>query len=266
MTGATVFSGIGAPEVGIPYVEWKWNAEIEKFPSSVLASRWPHVPNLGDVTAADFINRAQSFGAIDILVGGFPCQAFSVAGLRKSLSDDRGNLSLRFVEIIDAINPRVFVGENVPGWLSTSDNAFGCFLGALAGADAPLVPARGQRWTDAGMVVGPRRRLAWRILDAQYFGVAQRRERVFVVGCPLDGEDPAEVLLECESLRRYPPTRRKAGQGITHEVANSLVSSGRGVERGGGFQGPRSNRRLLRGGELSSDRCIDDAILARLAP
>ncbi len=118
--------------------------------------------------------------------------------------------------------------ENVPGVLSTTDNAFGCFLAALSGADAPLVPPKSIRhrwkrdkngteffgWTDAGLVVGPRRAAAWRVLDSQYFGLAQRRERVFVVASPLDGPDPAEILLEQEGLRRDSPPRREARQDV----------------------------------------------------
>lgn len=149
MTGATLCSGIGAPETAMPWIDWRWCAEVEKFPSAVLAARHGHM-NLGDITAPDFIERAQAMGPIDLLVAGTPCQAFSVAGLRRSLEDDRGNLTLRFVEIVNAIEPRFTLWENVPGVLSTADNAFGCFLAGMVGADSALVPARGQRWTDAG--------------------------------------------------------------------------------------------------------------------
>ena len=117
--------------------------------------------------------------APDILVGGTPCQAFSVAGLRGSLADERGNLTLVLIRILDAIDfirtrngqpPCILVWENVPGVLNTKDNAFGCFLGGLAGESLPLEPA-GKKWTNAGAVFGPAREIAWRILDAQYFRV-----------------------------------------------------------------------------------------------
>lgn len=121
-------SGILAPEQAMPWVDWKWCAEIEPFPCSLIAGRHPNIPNIGDITAVDFVSRAMP---VDLLVAGTPCQAFSVAGLRKSLRDHRGNLTLRFVEVVHAIRPRVTVWENVPGVLSTDDNAFGCFLAGL---------------------------------------------------------------------------------------------------------------------------------------
>lgn len=220
----------------MPWIDWRWCAEVEKFPSAVLAARHGHL-NLGDITAPDFIERARALGPLDLLVAGTPCQAFSVAGLRRSLDDDRGNLTLRFVEIVNAIEPRFTLWENVPGVLSTRDNAFGCFLAGMVGADSTLVPARGQRWTDAGVVAGPKGNAAWRVLDAQYFNLAQRRERVFVVRCPRNGADPAEVLFEREGVQRNSPPRREAREGIAHATAPSLTSSGRGVERGGDSRG-----------------------------
>lgn len=143
MRGATMFSGIGAPEVAMPWVEWLWCAEIEKFPSAVLAHRHPQIQNLGDVTATDFIDLAKAFGELDLLVAGSPCQAFSIAGLRRSLEDERGNLTLRLVEVVHAIEPRYLLWENVPGVLSTDDNAFGCFLGGLVGDSEAVVPGGG---------------------------------------------------------------------------------------------------------------------------
>lgn len=140
MTGATICSGIGSPETAMPWVNWSWSAEVEKFPSAVLTARHPQSVNLGDITQPDFIERAVAHGPLDILVAGTPCQAFSVAGNRQSLDDARGNLTLRFVEIVNAIDPRSVLWENVPGVLSTKDNAFGCFLGALAGSGTALVP------------------------------------------------------------------------------------------------------------------------------
>lgn len=158
----------------------------------------PGMPvNLGDMSMVDF---TQFRGLVDIVVGGSPCQAFSLAGLRQSLADQRGNLSLQFVRSFhEAATPWVFA-ENVPGWLSTADNAFGCFLGALVGAAAPLPPpGGGTRWGSAGVVSGPLYRAAWRVLDAQGF-VPQRRRRVLLVGARADlGGNPFRVLCETEA-------------------------------------------------------------------
>ena len=225
-------SGIGAPETAAPGVQWLWSAEVERFPSRVLADRHLGSMNLGDITTADFIDKARAFGHLNLLVAGTPCQAFSVAGHRRSLEDARGNLTLRFVEVVDAIEPDAVLWENVPGVLSTADNAFGCFLAALVGADDAIVPERG--WTNAGMVSGPRRNAAWRVLDAQYFGLAQRRKRVFVVACPRNGADPREILFECEGVPRHSPPRREAGQGTAADAAECA---------GIGFEvGPRGGR------------------------
>ena len=196
----SMFSGIEAASVAWRPLGWECLAvaEIEPFPSAVLAYHYPDVPNLGDITKA---NWGQYKGKCDVVIGGPPCQAFSVAGLRRSLQDGRGSLSLKFIKAIDAIGPQWVIAENVPGWLSTKDNAFGCFLAGIVGADAPLVsPLKRGRWVNAGMVIGPKRTAAWRIFDAQYFGLAQRRRRVFVVASPRNGANPAAVLFERQSL------------------------------------------------------------------
>jgi DNA (cytosine-5)-methyltransferase 1 len=225
-------------------VAWErlgWQAafysEVDPFCCALLEHYYPGVPNLGDMTKID---GAEWRGKIDVLVGGTPCQAFSVAGQRASLDDARGNLTLRFVELAHAIDPRYVVWENVPGVLSTKDNAFGCFLGGLVGADAPLIPGNGQRWTDAGMVAGPIRTAAWRILDAQYFRLAQRRRRVFVVSCRTgDGINPGAVLFEPDSVRRDHAPSRETGQGATGTLA-ARTRGGGGLgtdfDLGGGVQ------------------------------
>lgn len=218
MKAASCFSGIGAPELGGPQFDWVWCAEVEKFPSAVLAERFPHSVNLGDVTADDFLQRASAFGPLDLLVGGPPCQDFSVAGLRAGVAGDRGNLSLRFMEIAHAIRPRNLLVENVPGWLNMPDNAFGSFLGGLVGADDALRSPLDGKWPSAGMVAGPRARAAWRVFDAQYFGVAQRRRRVFVVADFGEGADPAAVLFERQGVSGNSPPRREAGQGTAGDA------------------------------------------------
>lgn len=230
MRAATCFSGIGAPETAMPDWRWFWSAEVEPFPAAVHAARHPGAVNLGDVLADDFLQRVTGHGPIDVLVGGPPCQAFSIAGARGSLSDPRGNLSLRWVQIIHAVDPVWSVTENVPGWLSTGDNAFGCFLGAIVGHDAELrSPLDGGRWPDAGMVAGPGARAAWRVLDAQHFGVPQRRRRVFVVASSRAWADPASVLFEPKGMRRHP----EAGREARERVASPLAA---GSPRGSGYR------------------------------
>ena len=213
MRYGSLCSGIEAASVAWEPLGWQptWFAEIEPFPCAVLSHHWPHIPNHGDMTQLVGKILNGTVEAPDILVGGTPCQAFSVAGLRGSLDDERGNLTLVLIRILDAIDfirarngqpPCILVWENVPGVLNTKDNAFGCFLGGLAGEDMPLEPA-GQKWTNAGCVLGHKRRIAWHILDAQYFGVPQRRRRVFVVSSA-GSADPAEILFERQSQAGHP--------------------------------------------------------------
>ncbi|HFH4189189.1 TPA: DNA cytosine methyltransferase [Pseudomonas aeruginosa] len=222
ITYGSVCSGIEAASVAWHMLGFRasWFAEIEPFPSAVLAHRWPAVPNLGDMTK---LAREVLLGIIAaplILVGGTPCQDFSVAGMRAGLAGERGALTMKFVELADAIDhvrpdgdECVVVWENVPGVLSDKGNAFGNFLAALVGESEALEPS-GPRWTNAGCVYGPRRAAAWRVLDAQYFGLAQRRKRVFVVASARADFDPAAVLLEREGLRRDHPPRRGEGQDL----------------------------------------------------
>ena len=247
MRFGSVCSGIEAASVAWHPLGWRaaWLAEIEPFPSAVLKHHYPEVPNLGDMTTLPARICSGEVEAPDLFCGGTPCQAFSVAGLRRSLDDARGNLSLIFCEIADAIDAVRLAGgkpasivfwENVPGVLSTADNAFGCFLAGLAGEDEPLVPA-GDKWTDAGCVFGPKRAVAWRVLNAEHFALAQRRKRVFVIASARDGFDPAAVLFEWEGVRRDTPPSREAGKGTAHDTAPCLTSSGRGVGRTGDTRG-----------------------------
>ena len=241
MRFGSVCSGIEAASVAWHPLGWKaaWLSEIEPFPSAVLAHHYPDVPNLGDMTTLPERILSGEVEAPDLFCGGTPCQAFSVAGLRNSLEDARGNLSLTFVGIANAIDhvrsvrsdaPGIIFWENVPGVLSTKDNAFGCFLGALAGEDDPIVPS-GEKWTNAGCVYGPQRAVAWRVLDAQYFGVAQRRKRVFVVASARADFDPAAVLFEFNGLRRDTAPSRQTGQAIAPCVTNGHPFSRTGNER-----------------------------------
>ncbi|HDR2612799.1 TPA: phage N-6-adenine-methyltransferase [Enterobacter ludwigii] len=228
MKYGSVCSGIEAASKAWEPLGWKpaWFSEIEPFPSAVLAHHWPEVSNLGDMTKIADAVRAGDVEAPDVLVGGTPCQAFSIAGLREGLSDERGQLTLSYVELANAIDAKrrergepeaIIVWENVPGVLSSKDNAFGCFLAGLAGESSELQPTGG-KWTHAGCVSGPERVIAWRVLDAQFFGVAQRRRRVFVVASARKGFDPAAVLFELDSVRRDSAPRRESQPEITRNA------------------------------------------------
>ncbi|ECQ4801901.1 Dam family site-specific DNA-(adenine-N6)-methyltransferase [Salmonella enterica] len=241
MRYGSVCSGIEAASVAWESLGWQpaWFAEIEAFPSAVLATHWPDVTNLGDMTGIATTVRGGEVEAPDVLVGGTPCQAFSIAGLRNGLADKRGQLSLSYVELANAIDDKrrergeeeaIIVWENVPGVLSSKDNAFGCFIGALAGESCELQPAGG-KWSNAGCVYGPSRIVAWRVLDAQFFGVAQRRRRVFVVASARKEFDPAEVLFEFDSLRRDTQPRREPQTAVT-------TDTGSGIEGGSHWDNP----------------------------
>ena len=230
MKFGSVCSGIEAASVAWHPLGWTaaWLSEIEPFPCAVLKHHYPDVPNHGDMTLLPEKILSGQVEAPDLFCGGTPCQAFSVAGLRNSLDDARGNLSLTFVGIANAIDhvrslrgdaPAIVFWENVPGVLNTKDNAFGCFLGALAGESDPIT-APGERWSNAGCVFGPQRTVAWRVLDAQYFGVAQRRRRVFIVASARDDINPAEILFEFDGLRRDIAQSRKEGQEIAGTTAS----------------------------------------------
>jgi DNA (cytosine-5)-methyltransferase 1 len=190
----SVCSGVEAASVAWHPLGWEPVAfsEIEPFPSAVLAHHYPNVPNVGDMTKYKEWNLNES---IDLLVGGTPCQSFSVAGLRKGLDDPRGNLMLTYLGIADHYKPKWLVWENVPGVLSSNGGRdFGSFLGALAEL---------------------RYGFAYRVLDAQYFGVPQRRRRVFVVAHLGDWRPAAAVLFERESLLGNPKKGGRAGTRVT---------------------------------------------------
>lgn len=210
-----VCSGISAPAVAWQHLGWDWafEAEIEKFPSAVLHYRRPDVPNRGDILKF----QEWPHDSIDLLVGGTPCQSFSVAGLRKGLDDPRGNLALTFIALVARYKPRWVVWENVPGVLSSGGGRdFEAFIRGMA---------------EVGYFG------AWRVLDAQWFGVAQRRRRVFAVFCPGDWRPAAAVLFEPESLRGDSAPSREAREGFTHSLAPSLGASGRGFSRAGETRG-----------------------------
>ena len=200
----SVCSGIEAATVAWHPLGWEpvGFSEIEPFPSAVLAHHYPHVPNFGDMTK--FLEWKDA--TIDVLVGGTPCQSFSVAGLRKGLADPRGNLMLTFLGIAGRYKPKWIVWENVPGVLSSNGGRdFGTFLTALG--------ELGYGW-------------AYRVLDAQWFGVAQRRRRVFVVGCLGDQRSAAKVLFESESVCRDSAPSREKREEVAPTVTASLGTGG----------------------------------------
>lgn len=275
MRFGSVCSGIEAASVAWNPLGWEaaWFSEIEPFPCALLAHHYPNVPNLGDMTTIAPRILSGEVEAPDILCGGTPCQAFSVAGLRKSLDDARGNLSLVFCELANAIDsarslrglpPAIVFWENVPGVLNTKDNAFGCFLAGLARLDVPIeVP--GGKWGGAGYVLTGKRAVAWRTLDAQYFGVPQRRRRVFVVASARDGFDPCQVLFERAGVQRNPAPVGTPGKapavfaegsfGAFRTSATASTCRASGGSLGGGSEN------LVLSNEDNSKHVINDSLL-----
>jgi DNA (cytosine-5)-methyltransferase 1 len=206
MRYASVCDGIGAAHVAWQPLGWEcaWTSEIEPFPAAVVDHHWK-LKNLGDMTKLTE-EMLDEHGSIDLLVGGTPCQSFSVAGLRGGLADPRGNLALRFVQLAAVMQPKWIVWENVPGVLSSGKGRdFGTFLGALGELGYGF---------------------AYRVLDAQWFGVAQRRRRVFVVGHLGDWRRAAAVLFERESVFGNPPTRGAKGQGTARRSQSGADTCG----------------------------------------
>ena len=202
----SICSGIEAASVAWHDLQWQavGVSEIEPFPCAVLQHRFPTVPNFGDMTT--HANWNIEPGSVDLVVGGTPCQSFSVAGLRAGMADPRGNLALTFLAIVDRLRPEWVVWENVPGVLSSNGGRdFGAFLGALVELGYGF---------------------AYRILDAQHFGVAQRRRRVFVVANATDWRRAATVLLEPEGLRGDPAPRRPSGEGTAASADRSAETVG----------------------------------------
>ncbi|WP_270557874.1 DNA cytosine methyltransferase [Bifidobacterium pseudocatenulatum] len=206
----SLFSGIEAATVAWHQLGWKpiAYAEIEPFPKAVLRQHYPEVPDLGDVTKVDW---KQYHHAADVVVGGSPCQAFSIAGLRKALDDPRGQLMLEYLRACAEIDPEWIVWENVPGVLSAEHGrAFQSLLEAVA-----------ELWPDGGA--------AWRVLDAQFFGVAQRRERVFLVVNTRDWRRAAPVLFERESLCWDHQSSREKRKSLAGGTAGGVGNADSGI-------------------------------------
>lgn len=200
----SIFSGVEAATLAWKPLGWEPVAfsEIEPFPCAVLAERWPDVPNLGDITKIDW--KEEIDGAIDLVVGGSPCQSFSVAGKREGLKGASG-LMFEYIRCVQELRPRWFLWENVPGALTSEDGgAFGQLL---------------REMDELGYS------LAWRVLDAQFFGVAQRRRRLFLVG-HLGAESPAEVLFEPDCLSGNPQSSREKRKELARRAGRSAACAG----------------------------------------
>jgi DNA (cytosine-5)-methyltransferase 1 len=229
MRYGSICSGIEAATVAWHGLGWEpaFFSEIDNFPRAVLQHHYPDVPLHGDFTTIN----GDEYGHIDLLVGGTPCQDFSIAGLRAGLAGERGNLTLEFARLVDRMRPQWIVWENVPGVLSIDGGrAFGSFLGALAEIGYGF---------------------AYRILDAQYFGVPQRRRRVFVVGYFGDWRRAAAVLFERESLLGNPAPRREAGKGVAPilEAGARTGKSTTDVRAGSGIGNPGDPMFTLQAGK-----------------
>ena len=241
-----LFAGAGGMSLGLETAGWHCagHAEIEKFPRAILAHRWPDTPLLGDVTQL----TGEQIGPVTLLSGGSPCQDLSIAGKRAGMTEDSGTRSSLFFEqmrLWHESHAPYCLWENVLGAFSSNHGRdFAAVLSAFVGtdllADGAIHPDRtGKfRWKSAGVASGPTGVAAWRVLDAQYFGVPQRRRRVFVLGTRTGGVDPAEVLALSESVRGDSQTRRTTRQGTpdatprrTYAIRGT-IASGRSAESG----------------------------------
>lgn len=207
-----------------------WLSEIADFQSRFLATRFPDVPNLGDMNDIPQMIAEEKIGIPDFLCGGTPCQAFSLAGWRNGINDARGQLTLKYIDIVDAIDVKrfekglgrsVFFWENVEGALTDKTNAFGCFLAGLAGLDDPICV---KRWTSSGILYGKDRNIAWRVMDAKYFGLPQQRKRVYVLG---GGKDfhPEVILFEKGNLMADPLKPQSKSQASFFDSPQSEIPS-----------------------------------------
>lgn len=211
----SICSGIEAASVAWEPLgmKFEWFSEIADFPSRVLAEKYPNIQNLGDMNNIPDKIESGEIVAPDLICGGTPCQAFSLAGWKNGLNDDRGNLTLRFVDIVDSNDKKrqeegkdssIVFWENVEGVLTDKTNAFGCLVCSLAGFDDVIEL---KRWPNAGVIHGVKRNVAWRVLDAKYFGLPQQRRRLYLMA---GGKNffPENVLFEyhTEALEDYPST------------------------------------------------------------
>lgn len=211
----SICSGIEAASVAWKPLGFKfeWFSEIADFPSEVLKHRYPNVPNVGDMNNIPMALRDGEIELVDLICGGTPCQAFSLAGWKNGLNDDRGNLTMTFVDIVESndferkkngLNKSIVFWENVEGVLTDKTNAFGSLISSLAGLSCTIEK---KKWPNAGILRGPKRNVAWRVLDAKFFGVPQQRKRLYLLA---GGKEfyPENILFEIhkDELQLYPET------------------------------------------------------------
>ena len=237
-----------------------WLSEIAEYPTRFLASQYPDHPNLGDMTNIPNRIIEGEIPVPDLLVGGTPCQAFSLAGWRNGVNDERGQLTLRYIDIIDAIDAKraeqglgraIFFWENVEGALTDKTNAFGCFLAGLAGLEEPVQVSK---LKSAGVLHGPNRNIAWRVLDAKYFGVPQQRKRVYVLGGGVDFH-PENVLFEMGGRFQDPyKLRDSQPQAVMDLFGEAESEINQDVIR--------PLRRNINGHDIEVFRCYSDCLYA----
>ena len=221
ITFGSVCSGIEAAQLAFnPFgLKQVWSSEIAEFPSKVLDFHYPNIPNVGDMSKLPNLILNKKYSAPDVFCGGTPCQAFSLAGWKNGLSDERGQLTMTFIEIANAIDkirvaenkkPSIILWENVEGVLNDKTNAFGNFIAGLAGYDEELYISK---WTRSGFIFGKTRNVAWRVIDAKYFGLPQQRKRLYVLA---GGKNfrPDRLLFEFDNKNielhiKNNPTKRK---------------------------------------------------------
>jgi len=217
-TVGSVCSGIEAASVAWESLglKFKWFSEIADFPSQVLGEKYPNIVNLGDMNDIPHQLMSESISSPDLICAGTPCQAFSYAGWKNGLEDDRGNLTLKFVEIVEAndverqkkgLGSSIIFWENVEGVLSDKTNAFGYLVSSLAGLSEPI---ENRKWPSSGLIRGPKRNVAWRVLDAKFFGLPQQRKRLYLLAGGTDFY-PENILFEkhMNNLPDYPKSKMK---------------------------------------------------------
>lgn len=224
ITFGSVCSGIEAAQLAFnPFgLKQVWSSEISEFPCKVLEHHFPNVPNLGDMLNIPQLILDKKNIAPDLFCGGTPCQAFSLAGWKNGLADERGQLTMTFIEIANAIDtirakenkrPAIVLWENVEGVLNDRTNAFGNFIAGLAGYETEL---KATKWAKSGMVFGKTRNVAWRVLDAKYFGLPQQRKRLYVLAGGTDFR-PDQILFEFDD------------KNVTHQYKSQISRKTNGL-------------------------------------